>query len=243
MLSLTGIGLICDVQWLSFSPVADTAAEFFSTTASVINWMSTAFLFAFVVAAPAVTYTLHKGGPRPAIVASALLVLLGNWIRYGGTRVSPPSFGLVMFGQILIGFAQPFVLASPTSYSDLWFSPRGRVSATAIASLANPFGGALGQLICPLLANKASQIPSMTLYVAIISTVASVPAFFVPAKPPTPVSASSTHAAPSLSETVRLLRRNPTFYLVLLPFAIYVGLFNSSKCSRSLPNPCNFMQN
>jgi len=73
-----------------------------------------------------------------------------------------------MFGQILTGFAQPFVLASPTRYSDLWFTNRGRIAATAVMSLANPFGGALAQLIDPFLASDAEQIPNMVLYIAII---------------------------------------------------------------------------
>ena len=73
-----------------------------------------------------------------------------------------------MFGQILTGFAQPFVLAAPTRYSDLWFTNRGRVAATAVMSLANPFGGALAQLIDPFWANSASDIPNMVLYISII---------------------------------------------------------------------------
>ena len=174
-------------------------------------------------------YVLHIGGPRLAIMTSSLLILLGNWIRYAGTRTSPPSFPLTMFGQILIGLAQPFVLSAPTHYSDLWFTPSGRVSATAIASLANPFGGALGQLVNPFLAPKPSSIPAMTLYVALISTVASLPSFFIPAKPPTPVSPSSAESTLSLPETLRALRSNPTFYLLLFPFSVYVGLFNSTS--------------
>lgn len=148
-----------------------------------------------------------------------------------------------MFGQILIGFAQPFILSAPTHYSNLWFSPSGRVSATAIASLANPFGGALGQLINPFLATKASDIPNMTLYVAIISTAATIPSFFIPAKPPTPVSASLTHTAPSLRETISLLGRNPTFYLVFFPFAVYVGFFNSvSSLLTQILSPYGFSE-
>ena len=223
--------------------MANTAADFFSTNPSIINWLSTGFLFAFVVAAPATIWTLHTGGPRLAIITSSVLILAGNWIRYAGTRTSPPSFGLTIFGQILIGFAQPFVLSAPTRYSDLWFTPAGRVSATAIASLANPFGGALGQLINPFLATKASDIPNMTLYVAIISTVASLLSFFVPSKPRTPVSPSSTHTPPSLPETMRLLARNPTFYLVFIPFATYVGFFNSlSSLLTQVLTPYNFSE-
>ncbi|KAL8989799.1 MAG: hypothetical protein Q9177_001394, partial [Variospora cf. flavescens] len=107
------------IQWLSYSPVANTAAAYFSTTSSVINWLSTAFLFAFVVASPLTIYALHRGGPRLALIISSLLILVGNWIRYAGTRASPPSFPAVMVGQILIGLAQPFVLSAPTHYSSL----------------------------------------------------------------------------------------------------------------------------
>jgi MFS transporter, FLVCR family, MFS-domain-containing protein 7 len=62
----------------------------------------------------ATLWTLHKGGPKPAIIVAAVLVLVGNWIRYGGTRAN--NFGTVMFGQILVGLAQPFVLSAPTRY-------------------------------------------------------------------------------------------------------------------------------
>lgn len=179
------------------------------------------------MAAPLTLYTLHTGGPRLAIIASSIFILVGNWLRYGGTRCSPPSFPLTMTGQILIGLAQPFVLSAPTRYSDLWFSPNGRVSATALASLANPFGGALGQLINPFLAPNSDLIPNMTLYVALISSVATVPSFFIPSKPPTPPSPSSTHPRPSIRKTLSLLGSNPTSYLLFLPFATYVGLFNS----------------
>lgn len=91
-------------------------------------------------------FTLHKG-PKLAIITAAVLILAGNWIRYIGARLA--LFPVVMTGQILIGFAQPFVLIAPTRYSDLWFSDKGRTTATAIASLANPFGGAVSYIwIC-----------------------------------------------------------------------------------------------
>ncbi|KAI4163167.1 MAG: hypothetical protein LQ342_003295 [Letrouitia transgressa] len=184
-----------------------------------------------------------QGGPRLALIASSLLVLVGNWTRYAGTRASPPNFGATMFGQILIGLAQPFVLSAPTRFSDLWFSPRGRVSATAIASLANPFGGALGQLINPFLASHPKDIAPMTLYIAVISSVAAIPSLFIPAKPPTPSSASSTHTPPGLRKSLGLLCHNPNFVLLLLPFAVYVGFFNSlSSLLTQILTPYNFSE-
>lgn len=147
--------------------MASNAAEYFNTNESAINWLSTGFLFAFCVMVPAVIYVLHLG-PKLSIMVASVLILLGNWIRYGGVMASPPNFGVVVFGQILIGFGQPFVLSAPTRYSDLWFTNRGRVAATAIMSLANPLGAALGQLIIPFWVYSPSDIPNAVLYVAII---------------------------------------------------------------------------
>jgi MFS transporter, FLVCR family, MFS-domain-containing protein 7 len=145
-------------------------------------------------------WALHLG-PKTSIMTASALSLVGNWIRYGGTYVAgrDARFGVVLFGQILIGFAQPFVLCAPTRYSDMWFTDRGRVSATAVASLANPFGGAvstfhhlsrpiltyeqLGQLISPFWATKASEVPNAVLYIAIIVRFAPTnlhPAFELP---------------------------------------------------------------
>lgn len=96
-------------------------------------------------------------------------MLVGNWIRYAGSRSRDGGhYGYAMGGTIVIGLAQPFVLGAPSRYSDLWFTPRGRLAATAVTSLANPFGGALGQLINPLWVTKTGDISNMVLYVAII---------------------------------------------------------------------------
>lgn len=120
-------------------------------------------------------YTLHRGGPKWSIIIASVLLLVGNWIRYGATRSGTHgSFGGLMFGQVLTGLAQPFVLAAPTRYSDLWFTNRGRVAATAVMSLANPLGGALAQLIGPAWVHKPSDIPNLVLYISIIVCTSSV---------------------------------------------------------------------
>lgn len=159
------------MQWLSFAPVSTTASEYFDASMTAINWLSTGFLFAFCIATPFTIYVLHTGGPKPAIITASVLLLVGNWIRYGGTRAQ--NYGVVLFGQILTGFAQPFVLSSPTHYSDLWFTNNGRVAATAVMTLANPLGGALGQLIDPFFAPEKGDIPNMVLYISIIVSIPS----------------------------------------------------------------------
>lgn len=108
-------------------------------------------------------------GPKPSIVTAAVFTIIGNVVRVAGSHSGDGgNYGVVMFGQILTGLAQPFVLSAPTRYSDLWFTNRGRVAATALPSLANPFGAALGQLIVPLIATKPADVSTAVIYVTII---------------------------------------------------------------------------
>ncbi|KAG5294968.1 cell surface receptor/MFS transporter [Histoplasma ohiense] len=230
-------------DWLTFSAVSKTASEHFRVSEATINWMSIAFQLAFCISTPVVIWALNKGGPKLSLTISAVLLLLGNWIRYAGTRAGNSIFGLAMFGQILIGLAQPFCLSAPTRYSDLWFTGKGRTSATAIATLANPFGGALGQLMGPILATKSSEIPNMVLYVSIISTVACVPSFFIPSAPPTPPTAATTIERIPLRESPLKLVRTLEFWLIFIPFSTYVGCFNSiSSLLNQILEPYGFSE-
>ncbi|KAK7519014.1 major facilitator superfamily domain-containing protein [Phyllosticta citriasiana] len=220
------LNIVISWDWLSFSAVSTDAAEFFGVSESVINWLSTAFLFAFLAAVPVTIPILHRG-PKPAILVASALTLVGSWIRYAGARATGGNYGAIMVAQIMIGLAQPFVLAAPTRYSDLWFTEQGRISATAVASLANPLGAALGQLVNSMWVSKPRDVPDMVLYTAILSSAAALPSFFIPAAPPSPASASSSFPQTTLAESLRLISRSRSFYLVLAPFAVYVGFFNA----------------
>ncbi|KAL4788125.1 major facilitator superfamily domain-containing protein [Aspergillus varians] len=237
------LNVVVSWDWLTFSAVSTTAAEYFDVSETAINWLSTGYLFAFCAASPLVIVTLNKGGPKPAIIMTSSLLLVGNWIRYAGTRANGGMFGVTMFGQILIGLAQPFCLSAPTRYSDLWFSDHGRTSATAVATLANPLGAALGQLINTFWASEPHEVPDMVLYISIMASVACIPSLFIPAKPPTPPSASSaadkTPLLPAISQMLRTLE----FWLVLIPFGVYVGLFNSiSSLINQILSPYKFSE-
>ncbi|OAP55779.1 hypothetical protein AYL99_09931 [Fonsecaea erecta] len=238
------LNIVVSWGWIAFAPVSKTSAQYFHTSETNINWVSTVFLFAYCVTTPPTFYVLHRYGTKTAIIIAASLVLVGNWVKYGATRAN--SFGGVIFGQLIIGFAQPFVLSSPTTYSNLWFSPSGRTTATALASLSNPFGAALGQLISPFWANEPHEIPSMVLYISIISSIASVPAFFIPSRPPSPPSAGSAadHMdRRSLRQDFRTLSRSPEFYFVFLPFIFYVGFFNAfSSLLNQIFEPYGFSE-
>ncbi|KAF4447366.1 hypothetical protein F53441_9086 [Fusarium austroafricanum] len=238
---LTLMNIIVSWDWMTFAPVASHAAEYYDVRESTINWISTAFFLAFVAVFPISIAILHRG-PKLAMMTAAVLMLIGNWIRYAGsTKSSGGNIACAMTGEIVIGFAQPFILAAPTRYSDLWFTNRGRVAATALMSLANPFGAAFAQLITPLMVKKSGDVSSMVLYISIISTVCAVPAFFVPSKPPSPVGPAAETPKLSLRASVGVLTSSLEIWLILIPFAVYVGFFNSiSSLLNQIFSPYGF---
>lgn len=230
------------LQWLTFAPVAQTASEYYGVSLTYINWLATSFLFSFVVATPVALNFLHNSGPKKAILTASYLLLLGNWIKYCSTAERPRP-QLAMFGQIICGWAQPFVLTAPTRYSDLWFTSNGRVAATAVMSLANPLGGALGQLINPFWAENKDDVPWMLLWIAIIATVAGIPSLFLPARPPTPPAPSATEEKLPIMVSLKRVLKSPEFLLILIPFWVFVGLFNSlSSLLNQILYPYDFTE-
>ena len=95
------------------------------------------------------------------LIIGAILTVVGVWLKYAGAKANSTPFAVVMVGQMISGAGQPFFLNVPTHYSDKWFSASSRVSATALMSLANAIGAAIGQLVDPFLAPTADDIPNM----------------------------------------------------------------------------------
>lgn len=85
-----------------------------------------------------VVWVLHRYGCRPAFITAGLALALGNLMQY--TAVVSVKVEVLILANMLFGAGASFVLIIPTHYSDVWFSPAGRMGATAVASLAFPAG-------------------------------------------------------------------------------------------------------
>jgi MFS transporter, FLVCR family, MFS-domain-containing protein 7 len=75
------------------------------------------------------------------------------------------------------------------------------------------------------------------------SSIASIPSLFVPAKPPSPPSASASLAKPALIASLRSLSKNPAFWLIFIAFSVYVGFFNAlSSLINQVLEPYGFSE-
>jgi MFS transporter, FLVCR family, MFS-domain-containing protein 7 len=71
--------------------------------------------------------------------------------------------------------------------------------------------------------------------------VACVPAFFIPGRPPTPAAPSSQTPKTGIRSSIRIVAGSLEIWLILIPFAVYVGFFNSmSSLLNQMMNPYGF---
>jgi Na+/melibiose symporter-like transporter len=174
-------------------------------------------------------WALNNHGPKYSIVVGSGIILAGSWIRYVAAHITSGRYAVALTGQIVTGISQPFVLAVSTRYNKLWFSDKGQIAAVAAVSLANPLGGAIGEFLSPLIADNASGLPNLLLYTAVVSTVVTLPAPFIPKAPPSPPSATATVEFRHFRAAIRSLSQNKAFLLLIVAFWVYVGLFDMTS--------------
>uniref|UniRef100_A0A5F9CP50 Solute carrier family 49 member 3 n=1 Tax=Oryctolagus cuniculus TaxID=9986 RepID=A0A5F9CP50_RABIT len=149
--------------WLSFAPVADTIAAHFLLTVEQINWLSMVFLVVSIPASVAAIWVLDSVGLREATI-------LGAWLNFAGSGLRalpcvavgiPRPFAFLMAGQSLCALAQTLVIFSPAKLAALWFPERQRATANMIATMSNPLGILVANVLSPALVKKGEDIPLM----------------------------------------------------------------------------------
>ena len=94
----------------------------------------------------------------------------------------------------------------------------------------------MSRTIYPFILNPPANHPPK-------STVASIPSFFIPSHPPTPPSPASNTERTPFTHSPLILFRTLEFWLIFLPFSLYVGLFNSiSSLLNQILEPHGFSE-
>lgn len=222
-----------------FGSISTQVTEDFHISVSQVNWLGNIINLVFLPASIAVPFMCTRYGLQKSCFGGAVLLILSGWIRFAGTpkSLSPASaYALLVLGQILAAISQPIFLVIGPRFSEAWFDFNGRTTATMVASIANPVGSALGQLLPSLLGTTRESI----LILAIISTAVFPVGFLIRDIPPTAPTFSGSIPPPPPMSTLRSLvgcpadgdRRFPLrakldFYLITLGFGIFCGAINA----------------
>ncbi len=161
----SGLTLINALIWLTFAPISKLSQTFFDKSAFQINLFAIAYLIMYVPGSFIAARLINKFGVRGATITAAVAQTLAAALRFGAVTMSAASpyarthavYYIVLGAQLLSGFAQPVFSNNPSRIAATWFPSHQRVMATTIASLSNPIGIALGQLLPGLFVKE--QVP------------------------------------------------------------------------------------
>ncbi|XP_024116141.1 solute carrier family 49 member A3 [Oryzias melastigma] len=217
--------------WLTFAPVADQSAQYLKVSLEDINWLSLVYMVVAIPLSFGTTWMLDTLGLRITLILGSWLNMLGAMLRLAGQDPlvsSEVHFILVMLGQTIGAVAQPLIIFTPTKVAALWFPDHQRATANMIASMSNPLGILLANIISPLIAKSAAQIPVLLLAygapTCIICFLATVG--IRSSEPPTPPSASAeSSGSEPFVQGLKLLLRNKAYLVLLLCFGSGIAVF------------------
>lgn len=148
----------------SWAVIAQSAEAAFGWTDATISLMMNWVYITYLVAMAPVAWLMDKKGLRPAVLLSALLVVIGTVIRCISS--SPPYVTwLAHVAHITIGLAGPVCFTAGPSISAKWFPPHQRATATAL-SVVMGYAGAAGSFVVgpsiveePSIGNRSGILP------------------------------------------------------------------------------------
>ncbi|KAK7057238.1 MFS general substrate transporter [Favolaschia claudopus] len=204
MVGLVVLNVVSGMTWPWFGPISNDMVAEFSITLDEVNWLGNIMACVYLPVSVLIPEVIKRYGIRRCCDIGAVALLISAWIRYSGTVRSLPSGGayaLLFLGQVFSAIAQPIFQVMGPKYSETWFDLNGRTTATMVLSIANPIGGALGQLLSPIVGDTRQSI----LVLGIMSSVAAPFVFLIDAAPPTPPTYSASKKAPGILSLLRVM--------------------------------------
>lgn len=233
--------------WLSFAPVASQTASFLKVSLEQVNWLSLIFMLVSIPLSLGTTWMLDALGLRITLILGSWLNMLGALVRFIG--VSQPDvsvmYPVLFLGQTLSALAQPLIIFTPTKLAALWFPENQRATANMLASMSNPLGLLLANIVSPQLMDYYGQIPAVTLAYTVPACLSCLlaTAGVRSSVPPTPPSASAQSSHEPFLQGLKLLMKNRAYMTLLLclgagiaSFTCFSSLLDQILCVKGYSN-------
>lgn len=189
------LGMAQNVAWIIFSTIIDDARQYYSFTDSQVNRLVEIATITFIPSVFIFSPMSDRYGLKLAFVVSCFTVFAGGVCRWLGPQRGGPAwrdpFMWMMIGQGLNGMAGPIVMNAPPQLAAMWFPPRQRATATAIAWSSQAVGVSIGFYLAPVLVSTPDDIPNLMLNLTVQGGVLFLLSLTLPRAPPAPPSKSA----------------------------------------------------
>uniref|UniRef100_A0A6J0TP41 Choline/ethanolamine transporter FLVCR1 n=1 Tax=Pogona vitticeps TaxID=103695 RepID=A0A6J0TP41_9SAUR len=232
--------LVNAFQWIQYSILTSIFTQYYGVLNSQIDWLSMAYMVAYVPLIFPATWLLDIRGLRLTALLGSGLNCLGAWIKCASVQRN--LYPVTLLAQIVCSVAQVFILGLPSRIASVWFGPKEVSTACAVAVLGNQLGTAIGFLLPPVLVPNTPDdmdlmghnIRIMFYGTAAVSTFLFILVALVfkekPKHPPSQSQAVLLEASTenySYKQSIINLFGNLPFVLLLISYGIMTGAFYS----------------
>ncbi|CAF3593028.1 unnamed protein product [Rotaria sp. Silwood1] len=221
---------------MTFASIESETATFFNITSVQVNILAIIFFFLYIPGTALAIKAYQKFSMRNGMIIGALLNS-GVWIRLFALISPNRGYAALVIGQIFPSMAGPFFLNLTAEFAARWFPPKQRDVATALCSMANPLGGAVGSLLPSLVVIDGSSSHQFFLLLLIEAAFTTLAAFLVivviRSEPPSPPSPSEEHhQSIDIREDLKRLLTNRHYLILLFGFALGFDQHQLGKSSN-----------
>jgi FLVCR family MFS transporter 7 len=229
------ITFVIEIQWLAHAAVARPAGIFFEgqfATSSFFNidFLAMVYMLVYLIMSIPASYVIDTYGIKTGLGAGAVLLGISGLVK----GVFAADFQIVLFAQIGLAIAQPFILNAVTAVSVRWFPLKERGLAAGLSVLAQYLGIIVAMLVTPLmigtdpdLAGYGQGFEKMGMIYGILSLIAAVVSLIlIKEYPPTPPS-EEEYVRHGFFEGIRYIFRQRDMLITLALFTIGLGIFNA----------------
>lgn len=213
-----------------FASIATETSTFFNITLLQVNILGIISLLLYVPCTVLAIWTYRRLSLRNGMIVAAV-INLGMWIRLFALITPHQGYAALVVSQIFPAIAGPFFMNMPADFASRWFAPEQRDIATAICSMANPLGTAVGSVLPSLFVPDGSSqqfFILMTIEAAFNTLAALLVIIIIRSKPPTPPSPSEEYIQPVVvKQDLRRLLTNRHYLILLIGFSVGLGISNS----------------
>nr|CAB3266290.1 major facilitator superfamily domain-containing protein 7-a-like [Phallusia mammillata] len=234
LLSVVGLNLAGAMIWLTFTPVAYKAVQFYNTDLDTINWLSLVFMVSGIPVGAVATWLLEAYGLKVALLLSAWLACIGSGIRIASVAdglSDDARIALLFVGQSLVALGQPFSMYAPAKTASTWFPEHQRALATTIAAVANPVGVVVAGLVSPLFVQQDGTLNAFHLLITTFAPAAFVALLtsvtMTSAEPPSPPSAGGIRKPGVFGDGLKDLFRNKNYMILVWTVGGGIGLYST----------------
>ncbi|MBE0650660.1 MAG: MFS transporter [Bacteroidales bacterium] len=229
------ISFVIQLQWLAHAAVARPADMFYKGQFNPnsffnIDFLAMVYMLVYIIISIPASYIIDTYGIRVAIGIGAVIAAISGLVK--GFYAN--NFMVILWAQVGLSIAQPFILNAVTAVTVRWFPLRERGLAAGLAILAQYLGIIAAMLITPLLIGTdptkpgyGSGFPHMLmLYGWLTFGAAVMTLLLLKEKPPTAPAADDLKRDDFFKGLKDILQQKDML-LTIMVFLIGLGIFNA----------------